>query len=274
MSLFKDFGKATKDLLTKGFKSDEHKVEVKSSHENGSFESIWSSTSKSSVKTEINVCPKRLSAEVECESDGKVSTTVKYIQKQTVFKVKGTTVPNLVVSAEHTRDKSTATAEVDHTLGGRTLINLSALYAKKWYLVGGNASLSAENEIKLKEFTLGAGVLKDRTEVNAFLSQNVEKNAPPNAIFQFLHRVNPVFTYAARFSRSIEPSAKCTTELGGNYVISDNTTLGAKITNTAQVDITAKHDFNSFVSFTQSFGLNIAQPSVPYQYGFSIKMKR
>eukprot|EP00298_Acanthocystis_sp_HF-20_P021129 c27286_g1_i1.p1 GENE.c27286_g1_i1~~c27286_g1_i1.p1 ORF type:complete len:290 (+),score=93.23 c27286_g1_i1:45-872(+) len=274
MALFKDFGKAGKDLLTKEFNAAEQKVELKSSTSDVSFDSSWSSSNLGKVETDFKL-PRNSNVEFKLETDSNVTATYKIRElfPRTLFSVKATTSQNFNLGTEYRLAQGTTTADLEFSPSSGPLLHASALFNRNNYSAGGKVSLFAGDELRVKEYSVGLGFAKDSVEITGSLSENTDKKTAPQALFQFIHNVNPNFSYAARFTRTLEGSSKTSTEVGGQYKLNESSTVGAKLNQSAQLGLFALHKLNSNATLTQSFSLNVSQTSQPYQYGFALKFK-
>jgi hypothetical protein len=278
MALFKDFGKTGKDLLSKEFKADENKIEFKTSHRDVDIESNWVSTNKGMLKTEMKL-PYESKLEVQCESDGKCTGTfnISDLVPRTTFKAKGCSNNSFLFGAEYKHKVGTATGEVEMTDSGQALLNVSGLYdwkrVKESILFGGSASLLTEEQMRVKEFSVGAGLKTDSYEITTTVSENLEKQTPPVLLFQFFHKIESDLELAAKFTRTFAASPKCTTEMGLRYKINSDTTFGARVNNLSQVGLFFNRKLSAVSSVTPSFDFNMVQPSAPFRFGMSLKLK-
>jgi len=274
MALFKDFGKPAKDLLSKEYNLGEQKIELKSSSQDVSFESNWTSNNQGKVETDFKL-PRNTNLEVKYETDSNVTATLtlRDLFPRALFKTKASTNSSFNLGGEYRLDQASVTGDLEYTPSTGSLVHASTLYSRNNFSLGGKVSLLADDEFRVKEYIVGLGYAKDSIEVTETISENVQKKTAPQLLFQFLHKVSPSLSIAAKYTRSIEQSAKSSTEVGGQYKLSDVTTVGAKLNQSAQLGLFALYQLNSNASLSQSFSLNLSQASQPYQYGFALKLK-
>jgi len=275
MALFKDLGKAGKDLLSKEFNATEQKVELKSSTSDVTFESSWTSTSQGKVVTNFQL-PKSSNLEVEFSGDSNVIATLKHNLSayNTLFNVKAATNKNYNIGGEYKRKDLSFTTDIELTPSTGPLLHVSTLITRSCCSLGGKVSMFAGEELRVKEYSVGASYFAGAgSDVALTLSENSEKKTAPVGLFQFLHKASPQFSYAARYTRTFEESPKSSSEVGGQYEVNNGLTVGAKLNQSAQLGFFALHKLNPNMSLTQAFSLNVAQTSQPYQYGFALKFK-
>lgn len=273
MALFKDFGKAAKDLLSKNY-DDKLKAEVSNKAGDVSFDGEWLSKGNSKVESEFKL-PNNVSVNVECLSDSKITGTFKLkdVFQGAVFKTKASTANKIFFGLEYTQEWGTVTGDADYdVVKGVAAINASTLLKHKKFLVGGSVQLKQGTEIS--KFDIGLGYSEPKKyEVTAQLSEE-PNNAPPQLLVQYIHYADNLWTYAARVNNTLDSSPKTTVDLGGTYQHSADTKIGFKINNTGVLGLylVAKADPN--VTLTQSIQVDVNDRSAPHKFGFGVKFAK
>jgi hypothetical protein len=278
MSLFKDFGKPAKDLLSKNYTFDKNKIEVVSKTGDVSFEGEWVSAGVSKFETEIKL-PHNTTATVECLSDNKITTTFKLkdIFQGAVFKAKASTANRAFLGIEYTHESGTLTGDVDHDLSkGASDVNASALFARRKFLLGGALQLGFQSSAStLNKYELGVGYSEPKKfEATALVSEDCKKGAAPQLTLQYVHYADAIWTYAAKFATALQDGSKPTAELGGTYLLSSDTKLGAKINNAGLLGLYAVTKPDPNVTLTHSLQVDINGGGAAHKFGFGVKFSR
>jgi len=279
MSLFKDFGKASKDLLSKNYTFDKNKIEFAAKDSDTSFEGEWTSAGSSKLEGEAKIGAKT-AANVEFLSDGKVTGTLKFkeIFPGALLKTKFSTANKLFLGLEYTRDSATFTAEGDHDLKkSATELNFSALF--KPYtnvLLGGSLQLGADaTGAGINKYDIGVGYAQDKKyELTVNITEEVKKSLPAQLQVNYIHYLDSLWTYSAKFSRAVVDNAKPAVELGGTYQLSSLSKVGAKISHTGLLGLYLVSRPDPNVTLTQSVQLDVTDNSTAHKVGFGVKFSK
>jgi hypothetical protein len=273
-SLFKDFGKAAKDLLGKNYDFGDHKVEVSSRANDVDFSAEWGAKGAGKVET-VFALPQKAQLTLEGDASNKVTGTVKAknLMAGGTVKVKGSTRGNIFLGFEYLKEAGTFSIDVDESQKGR-IVNASCLMQQNKLLLGGCAQMDA-HKTDIMSYSLGLGYVEDGVyQVSAKLSDTPAKEGTdPSVLFQFIHFCSPRLSYAAKYTRSVSDSPKSDCEFGGVYKLNEQTKVGLKVSNSAHLGMHAMHQLNDQVSLTQSMRLNVSDLAAPGAYGMSLKFK-
>jgi hypothetical protein len=276
MPLFKDFGKAAKDLLSKNYDSDKHKIEVSSKTKDVSFDGEWSSKGNSKLESEYKL-PNNVAFNLELLSDGQVTGTFKlkdFARPGLTLKSKTSTANKAFIGVEYVQDFGTITADVDHDIVKQsTVLNVSSLFSRRNFLAGGSVQVTPKDG--LTKYEIGAGFIEPSTfEVTAVVSEDLVKASAPQVLVRYIHFVDKTWTYGAKFNTSLESPAKSSVELGGAYNLNSDTKLGLKIDSASQLGFHHVSKLNPNVTLTQSLQLDLNDRSAPHKFGLGVKFSQ
>lgn len=271
--MFKDFGKAAKDLLGKNYGFGENKIEVESSGGDAGFDTSWSSKGSSKVETHFKKLPNNTSLDIECASNANVTATLKMkdLFPGATVKTKAGTATNMFVGLEYVQDAASLTADVD--IADSPVFNVSALFSQAAFTCGG--SIKATQDAGLAEYALGVGYGEKKSfEVTAKLSETVApKPKPLSLLVQYIHHVTPSASLGASFNRSMTDSPTSTTALGGTYKMEGGTKLGLKIDSDSKLGAHAIHQLKDGFTLTQCLQLDVKDMKAPHKFGINLKYK-
>eukprot|EP00298_Acanthocystis_sp_HF-20_P024239 c34401_g1_i1.p1 GENE.c34401_g1_i1~~c34401_g1_i1.p1 ORF type:complete len:276 (+),score=99.08 c34401_g1_i1:32-859(+) len=274
MSFFKDFGKSSKDLLSKEFKADEHTFSVESSTDDVNFKTELFSRGKGKIQTSFKI-PNKGNFEVECETNDKVTAILKLQEfvPRALLTTKASTSHNFFFGVEYKHELGNLTGDLDYSPTTGSNLFASALVSRNNFLFGGNVKLSPDSG-NLRNYSAGLGYSQSgKYEVTGTYSADFEKSGLPEVQLRFIHLVNPQLSYAASVSQSLSEKAQPRCELGSTYQLNSSTKVGAKITSAAQLGFFSLHKLNANTTLTQSVSLDKTESGVAQQFGLSFKLK-
>jgi len=269
-------------LLTKEFNSTEQKIELEGERDRAKLNTSFSTVSQGKFETDFKIS-ENANFEIKQESNNNPSNnnltgilTLRNLFPNAVIKTEASTNSRLNLGSEYRRDAFSATADLEYSPAKGSLIHVSSVYQLKKLSLGGKISLLAEDDLRVKEYAVGLNYETGGVKLTETFSENVGENGSPLFTAQLFQLINPQFSYAAKFTRSLERSkspTKTTAEFGGQYKLSETGTVGAKIDHSAKIGLFGLYKLSPNSTLSQSFSLNLAQSSQPWQYGFALKFK-
>jgi hypothetical protein len=244
-----------------------------------SFDGEWLSTGSAKLEGESEVAA-NTSAHVEILSDGKVTGTLKLkdLFPRGLLKTKLSTSNKFFLGLEYSHDVGTFTAEGDHDLGkGATDLTVSSLLKPiRNVQVGGQLQLAidgANANVNRYEIGLGYAQPSKKFELTAHFSEEVKKGAAPQLALQYIHFIDSIWTYGAKFTRPIT-DGKSTVELGGTYQLSGSSKVGAKVNHSGLVALYLLTRPDANVQFTQSLQFDATDAAAPHKFGMGIRFSK
>lgn len=278
MALYKDFGKSAKDLLSKNFNFDKNKIEVSAKDGDHSFDGEWASSGASKLEGESKIA-NNTSAHFEFLSDGKITGTLKMkdLFPRGLLKTKLSTANKFFLGVEYSHDIGTFTAEGDHDLAkASTDFSFTTLLKPIHNIqVGGQAQLSIDgSSTSFNRYEIGLAYAEAKKyEVTAQLAEDLKKGTSPLLTVQYIHFIDPKWTYAAKIGRPVG-DGKTTVEIGGTYQMSTVTKAGAKVNQSGLVALYLQTRPDPNVQLTQSLQFDATNASNPHKVGLGFRFSK